>query len=291
MSRKLLYLLFLGIALVACTKKTEKQVEAENIINEWSGKTIQIPSDLQLSIYGKDTLLPEFHSTPYKILFFADSTGCIGCKLGLPFWQKLIAETDSTLAGKLSFVFCFQPKNRNDLVSSFLSNGFNYPVLIDQKNIINQLNHFPAKPEYRCFLLDGKNKVISIGNPARNSKIWGLYKQIITGKRKVEDIKNTNVEVVNSGVKLGNIKKGVKYITMFKLRNIGDIPLIISDVKTSCGCTNAKWEKKPIIMSKTTQIKAEITIEEVGYFEKTISVYCNIENSPIILNVKGNTQL
>lgn len=288
MSRKLLYLLFLGIALVACTKKKEKQVEAENIINEWGGKTIQIPSDLQLSIYGKDTLLPEFHSTPYKILFFADSTGCIGCKLGLPFWQKLIAETDSTLAGKLSFIFCFQPKNRNDLVSIFLSNGFNYPVLIDQKNIVNQLNHFPEKSEHRCFLLDGKYKVLSVGNPAVNPGVWKLYKKIITGEIAVES-ENTTVEQIQEEIELSNIKKGETRKLKLQLKNTGSTALIISDIKTSCGCTTAKWLKTPLEPGKTTLINAEINIKELGFFQKTVSVYCNTANSPVIFTIKGNT--
>ena len=291
MKRKLLYLLFFCITLFSCNKKDERNAEAKKIVIEWVGKTIQIPTELQLSIYGKDTLLPGFHSTPYKILFFADSTGCTGCKLGLLDWQKLIAETDTTLADKLSFIFCFQPKERNDLISKFISSGFNYPVLIDERNIVNQLNHFPDKTEYQCFLLNGKDKVISVGNPARNPKVWNLYKQIITGKLNEKTTKNTTVEVINREVKLGDIKPKVKQTMVFKLKNNGEMPLVISDVKTSCGCTIAYWEKQPITTYKTTQIKAKIILEQAGYFEKTISVYCNVKNSPIILTVKGNTQL
>ena len=291
MNKKIAFLLLLVVALFSCTKKNERKAEADKIVTKWVGKTIQIPSDLQLSIYGKDTLLPGFHSTPYKIFFFTDSTGCTGCKLGLEEWQKLIAETNSTLSGKLSFVFCFQPKKRNDLVSKFLSSGFKYPVLIDQRNIVNQLNHFPEKPEFQCFLLDKKDKVISVGNPARNLKVWDLYKQIITGKLIEKTTKNTTVEVINKEVKLENVKIGIKQTMVFKLRNNGNMPLVISDVKTSCGCTNAYWEKLPVTSFKTTQIKAKITLEQAGYFNKTISVYCNVKNSPIILTVKGNTQL
>lgn len=77
----------------------------------------------------------------------------------------------------------------------------------------------------------------------------------------------------------------------FQLKNAGNTPLVISDVKTSYGCTSAKWVKQPIEQGKTTTITAEITLEETGYFEKTISVYCNVEDSPILLTVKGNTQL
>ena len=290
MTKNIVFLLLVTVTLFACNKKGKRNTEAEKIVAEWVGKTIQFPADIPLSVYGKDTLLPGFHSTPYKILFFVDSTGCLGCKLGLSEWQKLIVETDSALAGKLSFVFYFQPKNRNDLVSKFLRDGFNYPVLIDQTSNLNQQNHFPDKPEYRCFLLDDENKVISVGNPTTNPKVWDLYKQIITGKQNVQHKKkNTNVVVINREVKLKDIKTGVKQAMVFKLKNTGTMPLIISDVKTSCGCTNANWEKQPIVTSETTPIKAEITLEKAGYFEKTISVYCNVENSPIILTVKGNT--
>jgi len=59
---------------------------------------------------------------------------------------------------------------------------FTYPVFIDETNSIDSLNHFPQQPEFQCFLLDGDNKVVAIGNPASNSRIWELYKEIIYGK-------------------------------------------------------------------------------------------------------------
>jgi len=164
-------------------------------------------------------------------------------------------------------------------------------VLIDEANQLNQLNNFPQKSQFQCFLLDGDDKVISVGNPVLNPKIWDLYKQIITGKLSEKTMLKTTVELINREVKLENIQTGVKHSMTFKLKNAGNTALVISDVKTSCGCTSANWEKQPIEEDRTTTITAEITLEETGYFEKTISVYCNVENSPILLTVKGNTQL
>jgi hypothetical protein len=52
-------------------------------------------------------------------------------------------------------------------------------VFVDKKNEMMQLNNFPKKPEYQCFLLDKDNKVVMIGNPVLNPGIWELYKKII----------------------------------------------------------------------------------------------------------------
>jgi hypothetical protein len=290
MNKNISIVLLLAITLFACNKKNGRQAEAEKIVTEWVGKTIQFPDNMPLSVYGKDTLLPEFYSSPYKILFFADSTGCTSCKLKLYEWQKLITEADTALAGKLSFVFCFQPKNRNELVFQFKRDRFNYPVLIDEENQMNQLNRFPDKGEYQCFLLDSDNKVISVGNPTLNPKVWDLYKQIVSGKLSTEKNGITRVEVMNYEIQLDNIKAGKKQAMTFQLKNVGNTALVISDIRTSCGCTNANWEKKPIESGESTIIHADITIEHSGYFEKTLQVFSNAKENPIELIIKGSTK-
>lgn len=288
MSQKNIFIFLMLISLFACNKKNDRQAEAEQIVTEWVGKTIQFPDNVSFSVYERDTLLSGFYSSPYKILLYVDSTGCTSCKLKLYEWQKLIAEADTALAGKLSFVFCFQPKNKDELLFLFKRDRFNYPVVVDETNRINQLNGFPQKAEFQCFLLDNDNKVISVGNPTLNPKVWDLYKQIISGKISADNNGITQVEVINKEIQLDNIEAGKKQAMTFKLKNIGNTALVISDVKTSCGCTNADWEREPIEKGKSTAISAEITLDETGYFSKTLSVYCNVESSPIILTAKGN---
>jgi len=63
---------------------------------------------------------------------------------------------------------------------------------------------------------------------------------------------------------------------------------MISDISTSCGCTNVQWDTHPVKFNHTATINIEITPEETGDFSKTIDVYCNTENSPISLNIIGN---
>jgi len=57
---------------------------------------------------------------------------------------------------------------------------------------------------------------------------------------------NTKVELLTDSLSVGKFKYySIKRI-WFKLKNIGEQPLVVSNAKTSCGCTAAKYDKKPI---------------------------------------------
>jgi hypothetical protein len=288
-SKKLLIVSLIAILVIACTQKTDKQVQAEQIVTEWVGKTLHFSKDIPLTVYGKDTVLPDFNATPYKILLYVDSIGCTSCKLKLFEWQKLIAEADTLLADKLSFVFYFQPKNKEELVYLFRRDRFNYPVYIDHGNTLMKLNKLPEDATFQCFLFDANNKVLSIGNPALNPGVWKLYKKIITGQISA-DSKNTTVEQIQDEIELHDIKKGETRKLQLRLKNTGNTALVITDIKTSCGCTTANWQKSPVEPRKITAINAEINIKEEGFFQKTVSVYCNTTNSPVIFTIKGSTK-
>ena len=56
---------------------------------------------------------------------------------------------------------------------------FDYPIFIDKKRKMQRINNFPKEPIYQTFLLDKNNRVLLIGNPIGNIKLWKLYKDII----------------------------------------------------------------------------------------------------------------
>jgi hypothetical protein len=153
---------------------------------------------------------------------------------------------------------------------------------------IERLNHFPKQQQYQCFLLDKDNKVLMIGNPVTNPKIWDLYKAQIAGSKTVQQANRTSVEVDEAALDLGTIRMGKSGSAVFQLKNTGKHPLVISHVSTSCGCTVADWDKQPVEQGKTTEIKVEIKPEETGYFNKTIEVYGNVNESPVKLTISGS---
>jgi hypothetical protein len=163
--------------------------EIKGIVTEWMSKTIKFPADAQCCILGNDTLPAEckdLFNHDFKILLYVDSAGCSSCRLRLEQWKPLIEESDSLFQDKLGFLLFFQPKNKKEMSYIFKMNDFDYPVFIDINNSIDRLNHFPEKMEYQCFLLDKNNKVLMIGNPALNPKIWQLYKKQIDGKSETD---------------------------------------------------------------------------------------------------------
>lgn len=73
----------------------------------------------------------------------------------------------------------------------------------------------------------------------------------------------------------------------FKFTNKGKSPLILSDVKASCGCTIPEWQKKPIPAGKTGVINVKYDTKRLGAFNKSITVRSNAKNSTVILRIKG----
>lgn len=274
------------VTIISC-HKNHGRTEAEKIVTEWIGKTIQFPNGITLTLQGIDSL--DNSITPYKILFYADSIGCTSCKLQLYKWNTLIKEVESTMSEKVSFLFYFQPKDLKELQLLFKQDRFNHSVFIDQENRINKINKFPNEPEFHCFLLDNNNKVLSIGNPTLNTKIWDLYKNIITqGKNeKISQKPLTTVNIEQSEIEIKNLVVGKKSSATFVIKNIGNVPLLISHIDASCGCTTPSWDKKPIKSKEETHITVEVKPDSPGYFNKTIYAYMNTEDKIICLKIRG----
>jgi hypothetical protein len=291
MKKIYLLLIIILLGLFSCREDKQKQ-NILHILTEWTGKQIQLPDSYQCSFIGRDTarsLCAEILSKKYKILLYMDSTGCTPCKLHLSEWKKLIHETDSLFAGKLGFIFLFYPQDKKELYFLLNRDKMDYPVFVDNDSKIYQLNKFPEQSEYQCFLLDRNNRVISVGNPTYNLRVWELYKQIITGE--ISDKPPvTAVELAQTEIELKDLHIGKTSETVFRLKNTGTQPLIIQTVDASCGCTVPEWEKQPVKAGKSAEIKVQITPEEKGHFNKTVTVHCNTETGQILLKVKGTVE-
>jgi hypothetical protein len=278
---------FLGIGGISC-KKDIKKAEAERIVAEWIGKKIALPADIQCTYLGRDTICPD-PNTPYKVLLYTDSIGCTSCKLQLYKWSAMIKEADSIMADKVSFHFYFQPKDEKELKFLLKRDNFGQAVYIDNKSKLYAANKLPDNVSYQCFLLDKDNKVLLIGNPTLNHKIWDLYKQTITREEKTEqnNVIHTMIEAEQTEIELANLKARETASAVFTLKNTGEKPLLIKDISASCGCTVPQWNKDPVKPGNKTEIKVNATPDNPGHFRKTVTVYCNTKEGSIPLVVKS----
>lgn len=86
----------------------------------------------------------------------------------------------------------------------------------------------------------------------------------------------------------GTVKSGDEAIHYFMFTNNGNIPLVISNVRTSCGCAVPEWPKTPISSGEKDSLRVEYNTRIRGAFDKTIMVYSNTSDGMTELRIKGN---
>ncbi|KPH13714.1 DUF1573 domain-containing protein [Chryseobacterium sp. ERMR1:04] len=87
----------------------------------------------------------------------------------------------------------------------------------------------------------------------------------------------------------GNVKPGSDGIRFFTVTNTGDKPLVLSNVKASCGCTTPDFSTDPIMPGKSAKIKVGYNTTLNGGFNKMIEVFSNDPaNSRSVIYIKGN---
>ncbi|MEE4198747.1 MAG: DUF1573 domain-containing protein [Bacteroidales bacterium] len=75
----------------------------------------------------------------------------------------------------------------------------------------------------------------------------------------------------------------------FKFTNTGDEPLVITNVRTTCGCTSPTWTQKPVLPGQKGFVKAAFDPgNRPGNFNKSIIVSTNtINTSRVVLRITG----
>jgi hypothetical protein len=85
----------------------------------------------------------------------------------------------------------------------------------------------------------------------------------------------------------GKIDKGSDGAKVFIFKNIGDQPIIIKKIQSSCGCTVPKKPEKPIMPGEDGEIKVSYDTKRVGGFSKSITIMSNAKNPRKIIRIKG----
>lgn len=86
----------------------------------------------------------------------------------------------------------------------------------------------------------------------------------------------------------GKIKAGEKVENVFKFKNTGGAPLIITDVTVTCGCTAAEKPEAPIMPGAEGKIKIVFDSKsKSGTQNRTITVNSNAKNKVNYLKLIG----
>lgn len=275
------------IAALCCSCSHMDKSNVAKVVNKWVGKDISFPQRMSCKLFYNDSDGNELLGKRYKIVLYVDPYGCSECKLQLSDWRKFIEESRK-YQDSLSVIIVVDTPNKKKISIICEQQHFNYPIFFDYHGEMNRINSFELDETFRCFLTDS-NRVIAIGNPIQNPKVKALYLSLIDKHRTFEHKAPaiTTVDCDSTVYNLGKIVFGETKKFFIALKNSGNTPLVISDILSSCGCITPTYSHSPTNPLGELLISAELNNHEEGFFEKTISIYCNIADAPITLRVRG----
>lgn len=104
-----------------------------------------------------------------------------------------------------------------------------------------------------------------------------------------EPLTGPKIYFAETSFEFGDITQGDRVEHTFELENTGNEPLILSDVKTTCGCTVPEWPREPIAPGKKANIKVVFnSTGKMGIQNKVVTIMSNAVNSPARVKIVSN---
>lgn len=88
-------------------------------------------------------------------------------------------------------------------------------------------------------------------------------------------------------INYGKVEQSSDGVRVFEFTNIGDAPLLIKDIKSSCGCAVPQKPEKPIMPGEKGQISVSYDTRRLGAFSKAITIFSNAKRERMSIKIKG----
>lgn len=109
------------------------------------------------------------------------------------------------------------------------------------------------------------------------------------GQEETEPLTGAKIYFAETSFDFGDITQGDKVEHIFEFENTGSEPLILSDVRTTCGCTAPEWPRGPVVPGEKSQIRVVFnSTGKMGMQNKVITVMSNAVNNPARVKIVTN---
>ncbi len=108
---------------------------------------------------------------------------------------------------------------------------------------------------------------------------------------KAPDEPQTTIKFDEENFDFGTVNEGDHVVHVFKFKNTGANPLIISNARGSCGCTIPTWPKDPVAPGASGEIKVDFnTAGKPGNQSKRVTVVANTNPTETFITVQGTVK-
>jgi hypothetical protein len=101
-----------------------------------------------------------------------------------------------------------------------------------------------------------------------DGKISSIIRNPVTANEPTDTVNVARIVFEEMAHDFGEIKEGAVVEHTFNFKNEGKVPLIISNVRSSCGCTAPSWPKDPIEPGKSGKI--QVQFNSSGKYEQQV---------------------
>jgi hypothetical protein len=119
--------------------------------------------------------------------------------------------------------------------------------------------------------------------------VFTIFSDLISAQASQGNVPDS-IRFEKTSYNYGTIQQGSSGECEFRFLNKGKNPLVLSNVNASCGCTTPEWPKSPVNPNEYGIIKVKYNTAIIGHFTKTIMVYSNAVNSPVVLQISGEVK-
>src|SRR5690606_13906084 len=103
----------------------------------------------------------------------------------------------------------------------------------------------------------------------------------------IENVVDAVISWKSETISVGEIPQGMPKTIKFEFTNSTSKPVLVTNVKASCGCTATDYSKEPIAPGKTGYVNAIYNAARGGAFSKTVTVTTSDSEVPKKLTFKG----
>jgi hypothetical protein len=178
--KKIVFVILLLCTFAACNKygKYRKTI---SILDHLLGDSITFHHKNIYYINSQDTVIEDKNEYEYLIVVCTHPSDCEVCEWKLDEWflkrKEILMYNEN-----VDFKFVIQSRNYDEAGHYIIHAMPDIPVIYDSTGVFIKQNNLPEEQRYHTFLLDKNKKILLVGSPIGNDKLWDMYKEIIKNK-------------------------------------------------------------------------------------------------------------
>lgn len=279
--------LWIGILLLSCNKKAP--VSSPDYLglmmdNLFSSASFQFPEGYFLQDEKGDSIPTDSIFRRPAVVFRFSETNCELCiQTQLAALQEKMKYNPTNLIGLASY--------SNKRIYKMISPKYDIHIPVyfipsdESRFLLTETNEAKGFPY--LFVVDRELKANYVFTPS-NDRLEATAMYYDRAADRVNRENAADIHFDRKMADLGNIRLQDTTAVRFYYTNDTPTPLIISEVKTVCGCTVPEWEKTPLASGATACLTVYFKPLAEGYNVKRVFIYHNLSNDPLAVTLKAN---